>query len=197
MVAQHVSRACRLSVCRTFTAAATPRVPAAQHRSSGVVRLQARMAGVGEHMHGNGGRTARVLADAAAARAAAGSEPGPTEPAGGDAWRANLVTDAAEVRAIAGSAATVAVLGIKPESRAEQPGHFVAAYLAGAGVDVIPVPTLYPDVTTILGKPVVRDLRELPHVDILDVFRCGATPAPRLLGSWPTLRFARGGGEAV
>ena len=65
----------------------------------------------------------------------------------------------------------VAVLGIKPETRADQPGHYVPAYLQGAGVEVVPVPLYYPDVKEILGVPVIRDLRAVPGpVDVLDVF---------------------------
>eukprot|EP00889_Picochlorum_renovo_P006741 jgi/Picre1/33771/NNA_001250.t1 len=40
------------------------------------------------------------------------------------------------------------------------------------GVRIIPVPTYYPNVTEILGQPVVRSLKDIRcDVDILDVFR--------------------------
>jgi uncharacterized protein len=64
------------------------------------------------------------------------------------------------------------VLGIKTEQQADQAAHYVAAYLQGAGVEVVPVPVYYPDVTRILGQPVYRRLADVPgEIDILDVFR--------------------------
>lgn len=87
-------------------------------------------------------------------------------------WQSNLVEDPARIADICRSARRVAVLGIKPESHADQPAHYVAAYLAEAGVTVIPVPVYYPDVTTILGAPVVRRVADAPGpIDIVDVFR--------------------------
>lgn len=66
----------------------------------------------------------------------------------------------------------VAVLGIKTEQQPEQPAFYVAQYLARAGLEVIPVPVYYPDVTTILDKPVYRKLVDIPgEVDLVDVFR--------------------------
>ncbi|EFN56126.1 hypothetical protein CHLNCDRAFT_14107, partial [Chlorella variabilis] len=66
----------------------------------------------------------------------------------------------------------VAVLGIKTEAQASQPAFFVPEYLQSVGVDIVPVPVYYPEVKEILGKPVVRDLRQIQgHIDILDVFR--------------------------
>jgi len=48
----------------------------------------------------------------------------------------------------------------------------VPQYLQAAGIDIIPILTFYPDVTTTLGVPVLRDLRAVPPpVDILCVFR--------------------------
>jgi uncharacterized protein len=66
----------------------------------------------------------------------------------------------------------VAVLGIKPETHADQPAHYVAAYAKSRGLTVIPVPVYYPDVREILGEPVVRDLAAIEGpVDMVDVFR--------------------------
>src|SRR5690606_5047576 len=48
----------------------------------------------------------------------------------------------------------IAVLGIKPESRASRPAHIVPAYLNRAGYEIVPVPVYYPDVTEILGRRV-------------------------------------------
>lgn len=89
-----------------------------------------------------------------------------------EGWRDNLVSGRDAVRELAGSARRVAVLGIKPESRRSQPAFYVPEYLVNAGIDVVPVPVHYPGVTEILGRPVVRDLNEVPGpVDIVDVFR--------------------------
>ena len=66
----------------------------------------------------------------------------------------------------------VAVLGIKTEAQRDQPAFYVAEYLARAGVEVVPVPVYYPDVTTILGQPVYRRLVDVPgEIDLVDVFR--------------------------
>ncbi len=70
------------------------------------------------------------------------------------------------------TARRIAVLGIKPETHAGQPAADIPAYLAEVGYQVIPVPVRYPEVDTILGLPVERDLRALrPPPDIVDVFR--------------------------
>lgn len=66
----------------------------------------------------------------------------------------------------------VAVLGIKPESHADQPAHYVPEYVKSRGLTVIPVPVYYPDVTEILGERVVRDLAAIEGpVDMVNVFR--------------------------
>jgi len=87
-------------------------------------------------------------------------------------WRDNLVTTEAEVGEIVNSMRRIAVLGIKPESKAGQPAHFVARYLKDAGFEVVPVPVYYPDVDEILGEPVCRDLAAVPGgADMVNVFR--------------------------
>jgi predicted CoA-binding protein len=82
------------------------------------------------------------------------------------------------------SARRVAVLGIKPETRAMKPAHYVPAYLAAAGLEVIPVPVYYPEVTHILGYPVYRRVRDVPgppgSIDIVDVFRSSPDVAAHL-----------------
>ncbi len=66
----------------------------------------------------------------------------------------------------------IAVLGIKPESRAAQSAHMIPAYMQRQGYDVIPVPVYYPDIDTILGQPVHRTLAAVPgRIDLVDVFR--------------------------
>ena len=89
-----------------------------------------------------------------------------------DDWRENLVRDDARILEIARSARRVAVLGIKPESHAGQPAHYVPKYLVDAGVEVVPVPVYYPEVHTILGRPVQRAVAAVAApIDIYDVFR--------------------------
>lgn len=83
-----------------------------------------------------------------------------------------IITDDETIRGIAGRARRVAVLGIKTEKQALQPAFYVPEYLARAGVEIVPVPVYYPDVTEILGKPVVRSLTQVGgEIDVLDVFR--------------------------
>src|SRR6266581_5073787 len=87
-------------------------------------------------------------------------------------WKSNLINDAAGIQQMLRDTRTIAVLGIKPESHADQAGHYVAAHMAAAGYDVIPVPVYYPEVTEILGKPVFRKLADIGReVDMVNVFR--------------------------
>jgi uncharacterized protein len=87
-------------------------------------------------------------------------------------WKSNLINDAAGIQQMLSDTKTIAVLGIKPESHADQAAHYVAAHMATAGYDVIPVPVYYPDVTEILGKKVVRKLVDISGpVDMVNVFR--------------------------
>lgn len=87
-------------------------------------------------------------------------------------YEQNLIEDEAGIRAVVQGSKRVAVLGIKTEQHEGQPAFYVPRYLADAGVDVVPVPVYYPDVTHILGKPVFRRLVDIPgEVDLVDVFR--------------------------
>jgi len=96
-------------------------------------------------------------------------------------WRRNLVEDWPTIADICRRARRVAVLGIKPESRAEQPAHYVPRYLQDAGVEVVPVPVYYPDVTEILGRPVYRRVADVPGpIDVVDVFRRGVDVPPHV-----------------
>ncbi len=86
--------------------------------------------------------------------------------------RARILTDQGSISEVVRSARRVVVLGIKPETRRDQPAYYVPAYLAERGVSIVPAPIYYPNVTEILGEPVVRALGEITgEVDILDVFR--------------------------
>ena len=87
-------------------------------------------------------------------------------------WKENLLTTDDQIRELLQDTKTIAVLGIKPESRANQPAFYVPKYMADVGYDIIPVPVYYPDVTEILGKAVYRDLGQIPgEIDLLNVFR--------------------------
>jgi predicted CoA-binding protein len=87
-------------------------------------------------------------------------------------WKENLVTDGAGIAAMLHDTRTIAVLGIKPESHADQAAHYVPAHMDAAGYEIIPVPVYYPDVTEILGRKVFRSLAAIGHpVDMVNVFR--------------------------
>lgn len=84
----------------------------------------------------------------------------------------NILRTDEQIRQLLAEVKTIAVLGIKPESHSGQPAFYVPKYLADHGYDVIPVPVYYPEVTEILGKPVYRDLNEIPgEVDMVNIFR--------------------------
>jgi predicted CoA-binding protein len=87
-------------------------------------------------------------------------------------WKENLIADSRGIAAMLKDTRTIAVLGIKPESHGGQPAHYVPAHMDRAGFDIIPVPTYYPEVTEILGKPVFRALAAIGRpVDMINVFR--------------------------
>jgi predicted CoA-binding protein len=84
----------------------------------------------------------------------------------------NLIETDEDLRALLKETRRVAVLGIKTEAQSGQPAFYVPQYLARAGLEVIPVPVYYPEVTEILGQKVYRTLAEIPgEVDLVDVFR--------------------------
>ena len=89
-----------------------------------------------------------------------------------DDWRGNLVTSAAEIARILAECRRIAVLGIKPESRAGAPAFYVPEYMLRQGYDIVPVPVYYPGVVEILGRRVYRSLRDVPGpIDMVNVFR--------------------------
>ncbi|MBK8693281.1 MAG: CoA-binding protein [Deltaproteobacteria bacterium] len=91
------------------------------------------------------------------------------------------LTTEAELRELLRSTSRVAVLGIKTEAQSDQAAFYVPSYLASAGVEVVPVPVYYPEVTTILGRPVFRTVASAPGpVDIVDVFRRPTDLMPHL-----------------
>ena len=84
----------------------------------------------------------------------------------------NILRTGAEIRQLLEETKTIAVLGIKPESHAGQPAFYVPKYMQNAGFEIIPVPVYYPEVTEILGKPVYRNLNDIPgEIDLVNVFR--------------------------
>jgi predicted CoA-binding protein len=96
-------------------------------------------------------------------------------------WRKNLLTDDGDIMNLAVSAHRVAVLGMRSEARAYRAAHYVPAYLAAAGVEVIPVPVYEPDVDAMLGRPVYRRLADIPgEIDVVDVFRRAEDIPPHL-----------------
>lgn len=95
--------------------------------------------------------------------------------------RENLVDDAEGVAEIIRQTKTIAVLGIKPESRSAQPAFYVPAYMARQGYEIIPVPVYYPAVTEILGQKVFRKLADIGRpIDMVNVFRRPSDIPPHL-----------------
>jgi predicted CoA-binding protein len=73
----------------------------------------------------------------------------------------------------------MAVLGIRAE------GHVAAftvpEYAQRSGITIIPVPVYHPDITEILGEPVVRRVADAPPpIDLVDVFRRSEDIPPHL-----------------
>jgi len=96
-------------------------------------------------------------------------------------WKANLINDTAGIQQMLRETKSIAVLGIKPESHADQAAHYVPAHMAASGYDVIPVPVYYPEVTEILGRRVYRKLTEIGRpVDMVNVFRRPADISPHV-----------------
>jgi predicted CoA-binding protein len=96
----------------------------------------------------------------------------PARPANETDWRENLVTTDEGLRELFAETRRVAVLGIKTERQAYQPAFYVPQYLVSAGLEVVPVPVYYPEVTEIMGLKVYRKLADVPGpIDMVNVFR--------------------------
>lgn len=94
---------------------------------------------------------------------------------------AKLLESEDDIAALVRSLRRVAVLGIKTEAQRGQAAFDVPAYIAAQGIEVVPVPVYYPDVTTILGKPVFRKVADVPGpLDLVDVFRRPGDIPPHL-----------------
>jgi predicted CoA-binding protein len=87
-------------------------------------------------------------------------------------WKQNLINDSRGISEMIRDTKSIAVLGIKPESHAAQPAYYVPAHMHDAGYEIIPVPTYFPDITEIFGKPVFRTLAAIGRpIDMVNVFR--------------------------
>lgn len=86
-------------------------------------------------------------------------------------WRELLFNSPEQIDRVLAETCRVAVIGMKtPE--AGGPAFSVPAWLEQVGYTIIPVPVYYPEVTTILGKPVHRSLSTIaPPADIVLLFR--------------------------
>lgn len=85
-------------------------------------------------------------------------------------WRSHLIDDDAGVARVLDDTKRIAVLGIKVEP--SQPANYVPAYAQRAGLEIVPVPVYYPELTEILGQKVYRKVADVPgSVDMVNVFR--------------------------
>ena len=84
----------------------------------------------------------------------------------------NLIEDEQGIRELLKRTHRIAVLGIKTEAQSSQAAFYVPQYLVSVGLEIIPVPVYYPEVTEILGRKVFRKVADIPgELDLVDVFR--------------------------
>jgi predicted CoA-binding protein len=96
-------------------------------------------------------------------------------------WRENLINGDGRLTELLAATRRVAVLGMKTERQSYQPAFYVPQYLVAAGLEVVPVPVYYPEVTEILGLKVYRKLADVPgEIDMVDVFRRAEDIPPHL-----------------
>jgi predicted CoA-binding protein len=82
-----------------------------------------------------------------------------------------LIETSAQIDALLPTLKRVAVLGIKT-AETGAPAYYVPHYAQRAGIEIVPVPVYYPEVTEILGEPVYRRLSDVPGaLDAVVVFR--------------------------
>lgn len=94
-----------------------------------------------------------------------------TENPAGANWRSHLIETHAAVQALLRGVKRVAVLGIKTAGSG-QPAYYVPEYAQHAGLEIVPVPVYYPEVTEILGERVYRRVADIPgDIDLVNVFR--------------------------
>lgn len=93
----------------------------------------------------------------------------------------NVKDDTESITALLEETRRIAVLGMKTEAQPDAPAFYVPKSLVEMGFDVVPVPVYYPDVVTILGRPVFRTVAEVsPPVDMVNVFRRSQDLMPHL-----------------
>lgn len=95
----------------------------------------------------------------------------------------NIIDDFEPISALLEGVKRIAVLGIKADSQPDAPAHYVPKFLLEVGFDVVPVPVYFPEVTTILGRPVYRKLTDVPQpppIDLVNVFRRSHDLMPHL-----------------
>jgi uncharacterized protein len=86
-------------------------------------------------------------------------------------WRSRLLEDDDSIARVLRETRRIAVLGIKT-AETRQPAYYVPEYAQRSGYEIVPVPVYYPEVTEILGEPVVRTVAAVPgDVDMVNVFR--------------------------
>ena len=86
-------------------------------------------------------------------------------------WQAHLVDDDEAIGRLLRETRRVAVLGIKT-AETHQPAYYVPEYAQRVGMEIVPVPVYFPDVTEILGEQVYRKVADIPGtVDMVNVFR--------------------------
>jgi uncharacterized protein len=95
----------------------------------------------------------------------------PERPSPSTPVRGRLLDTPQEIAALLVVTRRVAVLGIKT-AETGAPAYYVPAYAQRAGLEIVPVPVYFPEVTTILGEPVYRRVADVPGIiDIVNVFR--------------------------
>jgi uncharacterized protein len=86
-------------------------------------------------------------------------------------WQAHLVDDDEAIGRLLRDTKRVAVLGIKT-AETRQPAYYVPEYAQRVGLEIVPVPVYYPDVTEILGERAYRKVADIPgNIDMVNVFR--------------------------
>ncbi len=93
----------------------------------------------------------------------------------------NVIDDADSIGALLAQTKRIAVLGMKTEAQSDAPAFYVPKFLVEMGFDVVPVPVYFPNVTTILERPVYRSVADVPPpIDMVNVFRRSQDLMPHL-----------------
>jgi len=88
----------------------------------------------------------------------------------GTKWRDHLIESPSQIKNLLDNTHRIAVLGIKPDPA--QPAYYVPEYASMAGMEIVPVPVYYKEMTEMMGKKVYRKLVDIPGaIDMVDVFR--------------------------